>query len=135
MSVVIQLRRGLASEWTSSNPILAEGELALETDTGKFKAGNGTQHWNDLSYSSGQVGPQGPAGADGAPGAVGPTGAGTTGAQGPQGIPGAQGPAGDGGVGNLLKMDALLQLGIYFPKVTDLSSTTKTTVIPPMSLI
>jgi hypothetical protein len=32
-------------------------------------------------------------------------------------------------------MDALLQLGIYFPKVTDLSSTTKTTVIPPMSLI
>ena len=37
MAVTIQIRRGTAASWTSSNPILAEGELAVELDTGKFK--------------------------------------------------------------------------------------------------
>ena len=46
----IQLRRGLASEWESENPTLAEGEVGFETDTGQFKIGNGTDPWNDLSY-------------------------------------------------------------------------------------
>lgn len=46
----IQLRRGTAAEWSSANPILADGEEGHETNTGKRKIGNGTQAWNDLSY-------------------------------------------------------------------------------------
>lgn len=49
---VIKHRRGTAALWTSTNPILAEGELGLETDTGKFKFGNGTTAWVGLSYSA-----------------------------------------------------------------------------------
>jgi hypothetical protein len=36
---------------------LATGELGLETDTGKFKVGDGAAGWNSLQYSSGPVGP------------------------------------------------------------------------------
>jgi len=48
---VIKLRRGTASQWTSANPVLAAGEVGLETDTNRTKYGNGTQNWADLSYS------------------------------------------------------------------------------------
>jgi hypothetical protein len=53
MSVVtqIQLRRGIAAEWTSANPTLAAGEFGFETDTGKAKIGNGVTAWNSLAYS------------------------------------------------------------------------------------
>lgn len=53
MAVVtqIQIRRGTAAQWTSTNPTLASGEFGYETDTGKAKIGNGTQAWNSLSYS------------------------------------------------------------------------------------
>jgi len=51
LSTKIQLRRGLASTWTSVDPILAEGEVGFETDTGKFKIGvGGTTHWSSLNY-------------------------------------------------------------------------------------
>jgi hypothetical protein len=53
MAVQIQLRRGTASEWTAANPTLAEGEMGLETDTDKYKFGDGSTAWNSLSYSSG----------------------------------------------------------------------------------
>jgi hypothetical protein len=46
----IQFRRGTASEWTTANPTLAAGEAGYETDTGKFKIGNGSTAWNSLSY-------------------------------------------------------------------------------------
>ena len=36
-TVRLQLRRGTASQWTSSNPILASGEMGVETDTRKVK--------------------------------------------------------------------------------------------------
>ena len=65
MAVQIQVRRGSAALWAEVNPILAEGELALELDTQKFKIGTGQHHWNDLIYSSGPVGPQGPQGIPG----------------------------------------------------------------------
>lgn len=52
--IQFQLRRGLASEWTSANPVLASGEMGLETDTYKVKIGNGTLNWNDLPYGIGQ---------------------------------------------------------------------------------
>jgi len=50
MPVRIQNRRGTASEWTSANPTLAAGEVGYETDTGKFKVGNGSIAWSSLSY-------------------------------------------------------------------------------------
>ena len=52
MATKIQLRRDLAASWTSSNPILAQGEPGLETDTGKIKYGTGTTAWVDLDYAS-----------------------------------------------------------------------------------
>lgn len=54
-TVRIQLRRGTAAEWTSIDPVLAAGEMGLETDTGDFKFGNGTDNWSDLSYSLGNA--------------------------------------------------------------------------------
>jgi hypothetical protein len=52
MAVVtqIQIRRGTASQWTSANPTLASGEFGYESDTGKFKIGNGSTAWTSLSY-------------------------------------------------------------------------------------
>ena len=52
MATPIQLRRGTASLWTSVNPTLAEGEMGVELDTGKFKIGNGSNNWGGLAYSS-----------------------------------------------------------------------------------
>lgn len=101
MAVKLQLRRGTASEWTSADPLLSEGELGLETDTGKFKVGDGVNNWTELAYSSGVQGPTGATGATGeagAAGAVGATGAtGATGEQGPSGDDGA--PGADGSTG------------------------------------
>ena len=56
MSLIIQLRRDTSANWTSSNPTLAQGEMGLETDTNKFKFGDGITAWNSLSYfKSGNV--------------------------------------------------------------------------------
>lgn len=54
MAVVtqIQIRRGTAAQWTSANPTLASGEFGYETDTGKFKIGDGSTAWNSLSYKA-----------------------------------------------------------------------------------
>lgn len=52
MPVQIQLRRDTAANWTTANPTLAAGELGLETDTAKYKIGNGSTAWTSLSYSS-----------------------------------------------------------------------------------
>ena len=46
----IQLRRDTAANWTSVNPILALGEMGLETDTRKMKFGDGVTAWTGLSY-------------------------------------------------------------------------------------
>ncbi len=48
----IRFRRGTAAQWASTNPVLAAGEMGLETDTRKFKFGNGTSQWNSISYAS-----------------------------------------------------------------------------------
>jgi len=53
----IQFRRGTASQWTTSNPLLAQGEPGLETDTLKWKVGNGTQNWAALPYTLGATAP------------------------------------------------------------------------------
>jgi hypothetical protein len=51
-TVRIQVRRGTASEWTTANPILAAGEMGVETNTNKFKFGNGSSTWTALSYAA-----------------------------------------------------------------------------------
>ena len=42
MATRMQQRRGTAAQWTGANPTLAAGEIGYETDTGKFKIGNGS---------------------------------------------------------------------------------------------
>jgi hypothetical protein len=49
----IQVRRDTAANWTSTNPTLASGEAGLETDTGRFKYGNGSSTWTALAYANG----------------------------------------------------------------------------------
>lgn len=51
MAIQIQMRRGTAAQWASANPILAEGEIGFETDTRKFKTGDGTTAWTALNYA------------------------------------------------------------------------------------
>ena len=46
----VQVRRGVASLWTTVNPILVDGEPGFETDTGYVKFGNGTSPWAALPY-------------------------------------------------------------------------------------
>ena len=46
----IQLKRGLAENWTKLNPILQPGEPGMELDTGRLKLGNGVDPWLDLKY-------------------------------------------------------------------------------------
>jgi hypothetical protein len=89
MAVKIQFRRDTAAAWTSANPILAQGEIGYEYDTGRFKVGNGLSVWTGLAYSSGVTGPTGPTG----PSITGPTGAPSTvtGPTGPQGVTGPTG--------------------------------------------
>ena len=52
MTTKIQIRRGLAATWLSSNPILSSGEIGFETDTNKIKIGNGSSNWTQLNYFS-----------------------------------------------------------------------------------
>jgi len=52
MATRMQQRRGTASTWTSANPILAAGEIGFEIDTNKFKIGDGSNRWSNLTYFS-----------------------------------------------------------------------------------
>ena len=50
MTTKIQLRRDTSANWTSTNPTLFSGEIGFETNTGKFKIGNGSTVWSSLDY-------------------------------------------------------------------------------------
>lgn len=50
MSYQIQLRRDSAANWSTTNPILAQGEIGLDTTNNKIKIGDGSSTWNSLSY-------------------------------------------------------------------------------------
>lgn len=52
MATRMQQRRGTAAEWTSADPVLASGEIGYETDTGRFKFGDGATAWSSLEYFS-----------------------------------------------------------------------------------
>jgi len=51
MSVRIQIRGDLAAAWAAVNPVLAEREIGIETDTRYFKIGNGAAAWSALPYA------------------------------------------------------------------------------------
>lgn len=94
-NIQLQFRRGTAAQWAAASPVLASGEMGIETDTSKFKVGNGFTAWNSLPYG-GIEGPTGPTGLKGDAGNTGPTG--IPGAATNTGATGATGPQGDNGV-------------------------------------
>lgn len=55
ITAIITIRRDTSSNWTAANTILADGEFAKETNTGKIKLGNGITAWNSLAYFTGDV--------------------------------------------------------------------------------
>lgn len=117
----VQHKRMTASDWASSPLVLLDGELGVESDTGKVKVGNGRDRFASLQYltgpkgDKGERGETGPKGADGvmrfeeltsqqreslkgAQGPAGPRGAdGTPGQKGDTGPRGEQGPIGQTG--------------------------------------
>lgn len=50
MAVQIQLRHDTAANWTTANPVLAVGEMGVETNTLKIKIGDGSTAWGSLPY-------------------------------------------------------------------------------------
>jgi len=52
----LQLRRDTATNWTNNDPTLAEGEIGVETDTLKFKIGDGSTAWTALGYAATSAG-------------------------------------------------------------------------------
>jgi hypothetical protein len=54
MATRMQQRRGTAAQWTSTNagagPVLNAGEIGWESDTNKFKIGDGVNNWSTLDY-------------------------------------------------------------------------------------
>jgi len=50
MATRIQLRRDTEANWTSNDPILAEGEVAISLDLEKIKIGDGSSSWSELDY-------------------------------------------------------------------------------------
>lgn len=45
--------RGTAADWTTVDPILADGEPGWESDTDKLKIGDGVTAWSLLPYLTG----------------------------------------------------------------------------------
>ena len=50
MPKTVQHKRGTAVVMTANNPILAAGEIGIETDTLRTKIGDGSTAWNSLAY-------------------------------------------------------------------------------------
>ena len=50
MAAIIQFRRDTASNWTTNDPTLAEGEIGYESDNERYKIGNGSTAWTGLGY-------------------------------------------------------------------------------------
>ena len=46
----LAVRRDTAANWTSADPILAQGEFGYESDTSLLKIGDGVTAWTGLGY-------------------------------------------------------------------------------------
>lgn len=51
-NAIIRHRRDTAANWTSVNPVLEDGQVGYETDTGLSKLGDGVTAWNSLAYTA-----------------------------------------------------------------------------------
>ena len=109
ISIRVQHKRMSASDLASSTLVLLDGELGIESDTGKVKVGNGRDRFSALQYLTGPKGDRGERGETGPRGADGvvrfealtsqqreslrgPQG--VQGERGQQGLQGIQGPSG-----------------------------------------
>ena len=52
LSALQKQRRDTAANWTAADPTLLAGELAYESDTGKWKIGDGSTAWTSLAYTN-----------------------------------------------------------------------------------
>lgn len=55
LNVKIQIRNDVANTWKTTDPVLLKGEMGIETDTRKFKFGDGVSTWTELDYASAQA--------------------------------------------------------------------------------
>ena len=53
MATLIQTRRDTNANWVSTDPVLAQGELAVNLTDGTLKIGDGVLIWSLLPVSSG----------------------------------------------------------------------------------
>ena len=51
-SIAIMHKYTTAEDWAQKNPLLGAGELGIESNTKKFKFGDGVTPWNSLSYAT-----------------------------------------------------------------------------------
>ena len=102
----VQHKRMTASEWADSSLVLLDGEIGVESDTGRIKVGNGHDLYSALLYLTGPKGDKGERGETGPKGADGvlrfedltsQQKESLRGAQGPAGPIGPQGPTGQAG--------------------------------------
>ena len=56
LSARIKNKIDTSANWATNNPVLLNGEFGIESDTKKMKVGDGSSHWNDLTYISGEGG-------------------------------------------------------------------------------
>ena len=52
MIVQFRLRRAIAAEWATIDPVLEDGEPGWEQDTNRIKLGDGETRWNGLGYAT-----------------------------------------------------------------------------------
>lgn len=45
------VKKGHAAQWLEEDPILDMGDPGYETNTGRFKVGDGVHHWTELEYA------------------------------------------------------------------------------------
>lgn len=98
MSTRIKQKRDTAQGWSSTNPVLADGQIGVQRASAVgaspvIKFGDGVSTWNSLPVDLGAPGEPGPPGEPGDPG---PSIPGKPGAPGEPGEPGPPGPAGGG---------------------------------------
>ncbi|MDU2633515.1 MAG: hypothetical protein E7C68_18680 [Morganella morganii] len=100
----VRHKRMPASEWARSDFVLYDGELGIESDTGKVKVGNGRDRFSALQYLTGPKGDRGergetgPRGADGVMRFENLTSQQRESLRGPQGVQGERGQQGLQGI-------------------------------------
>ena len=50
LNVRVKNKTATEANWTTNNPVLLAGEIAISSDTNMIKVGNGTGTWSTLSY-------------------------------------------------------------------------------------